>query len=916
MKKNFIYPLLLTTLAAGYSANVSAKLLPQADKEEFVPNQLVAKLKPAPYVSKYQLSNLGVSVEMLKTSDDYAVINVIDKTSNLDQKIEQLMNSGLYEYVEKNYRYYSTVTPNDTNLSNQWYINNTTVSGADLNMFAAWDIQNSAPNTLVAVIDDGFDLNHPDLTSSYINNGNCFASDSTYCGGTTDAGFTANDQTHGTWVAGTFAATANNSTGIAGASWQVKLLPLKVDLTASAIVQAVDEAIAQNADIINMSFGGPGFSQASLDAYTRAMDAGVLLVTSAGNGDMNNDKGQIVYPANYDLPNMISVAASNNTDRITSWSQWGSFTADIASPGQGVFTTSINSNYQSVSGTSFSSPLVAGVAALIKENTNATDYKQIKAHLLNGGEESVATLSKSSFVGMTATGRLDAVKALTAPVGGVIKITGVVIDDSTSGNNNGVLDPGETANLLITIENVWSTENNITATLSTSSSIVTIDSNQANLATLAQDQSAELSFEVTVDDFLGNESELFSLALSSDNGALDTRHFYHEISKININETHSQAFQRWIWDEYHAYTVNVPAGATDLEITTTSTNSIDIDLIVAYEKPPVYNITLDPPEGEGFFVTDRNNPDVFVSGNQDGNENVTIASPKVGVYHIVVVNFAQVSHDYTITANLNAPTPGSFEVNPSAVTVNEADGTATITVERGGSQGAVTVDFATSDGTAIDGSDYTSISGTLSWADGDNTAKTINVSILDDNAEESSETFTVALNNATGGATIGTNASATVTVNDDDSPGTLQFSASSANVNETTANVTVTVTRAGGTNGAASVDIATADGSATAGSDYEATSGQLNWADGEDGSKTFTINIIDDTVDESNETISVTLSNAQGSTLGSPASMTVTIVDNDAAPTPPPTSGGGGGGSMGWLISLVLLLRLRKRKAV
>ncbi len=917
MKKNFIYPLLLSSLAASYSANISAKLLPQADNAEFVPNQLVAKLKPAPYVSKFELENLGVSIEMLKASDDYAVINVTDKTANLGQKIIQLMDSGLYEYVEKNYRYHSTVTPVDTNLPNQWYINNNGLSGADLNMFAAWDIQNTASNSLVAVIDDGFDLSHPDLVNSYINDGRCFASEASYCGGNTDAGYTADDQTHGTWVVGTFAATANNARGIAGASWDVMLLPLKVDLTSSAIIQAVDEAIAQNVSIINMSFGGPGFSQAQFDAYTRAMNAGILLVSSAGNGDMSNDKGQIVYPANYDLPNMISVAATDNLDRITNWSQWGPLTVDIAAPGQSIFTTSVNSTYQSVSGTSFSSPLVSGIAALIKENTGATDYKQLKAHLLNGGEASVSSQNKSSFNGMTATGRLDAVKALTAPSTGVITVSAIRVDDSVSGNDNGIFDPGETVNLIVELTNIWSTENNIVANLSTGSSIFTVNNPQANLASLSQDATAEVSFQVTASDFLGNESELFSLDLTTDNGALTTRNFYYEISKINLNETHSQAFQRWFWDEYHAYTVNVPAGATNLEIITTSNNAIDIDLIAAFGAPPVYNITLDPPEGEGFFVVDRTDPDVFVSGNQDGNENISIPNPKEGVYHIVVVNFDQVNHVYTITANLAAPAPGSFEISPNAITVDETDSTATITVERNGTVGPVSVDYATSDVTAVAGSDYTTNAGTLSWADGDNTAKTITVSILDDNVEESSETFTVALNNATGGATIGTNASATVTINDDDSPGTLQFSASSVNVNETTANVTVTVTRAGGTNGAASVDIATADGSATAGSDYEATSDQLNWADGEDGSKTFTINIIDDTVDESNETISVTLSNAQGSTLDSPASMTVTIVDNDAAPTPPPSNGGGGGGgSMGWLISLVLLLRLRKRKAV
>ncbi|WP_195758347.1 S8 family serine peptidase [Kangiella sp. HZ709] len=918
MKKHFFYSLLVATLASTHSTNINAKILPQVEKEDFIPNQLVAKLKPAPYQKNYSLANLGVSIEMLETSNDYAVINILDKTVILEDKIEELMATGLYEYVEKNYTYYSTLTPNDPSLSSQWYINNTNLNGADINMLAAWDIQNSAPNTLVAVIDDGFDLNHPDLSSNFINDGKCFASDATYCGGNTDAGFTANDQSHGTLVTGTFGATANNAVGIAGASWAVQVLPLKVDLTSSAIIQAVDEAIAQNASIVNMSFGGPSFSQAQFDAYNRALNAGILLVTSAGNGDMNNDKGRIVFPANYDLPNMVSVAATSNNDLITSFSQWGPFTVDIAAPGQGIFTTSINSSYSSTAGTSFSSPLVAGVAALIKENTGATDYKQLKAQLLNGGERSASTIqAKTSFNGTTATGRLDAAKALAPLTTGVVVINKLTIDDSATGNNNGIFDPGETVDLVLTLENVWTAENNISATLSTNSSLFTINTAQANVSTIAQDSTAEVRFEVSASDFIGNETELFTLAMTSDNGDLASRQFYHEISKINPNEVHSQQFQRWFWDEYHAYTVNVPAGATDLVISTTTTNSTDIDLLVGYNEPPVYNITLDPPEGSGFFEYDRTNPDVFVSGNQDGNENVTIAAPKEGVYHIVVVNFAQTFHTYTIEASFNAPAPGSFEINPAAITVNEADGTATVTVERGGTQGAVTVDFATSDGTAIDGSDYTATTGTLSWADGENTAKTFTVAILNDDTVESAETINVSLSNATGGAAIGANGSAVITVNDDDSPGTIQLSATSYSVNESAGTVTITLTRAGGSKGAASVDYATSDNTATAGSDYTSSSGTLTWADGVDSSSTFTINITEDTIDEVNETISITLTNVQGATLGSPTSATVTILDNDAAPTPPPSSGGGGGGgSIGWLISLVLLLRLRKRKAV
>ncbi len=119
-------------------------------------------------------------------------------------------------------------------------------------------------------------------------------------------------------------------------------------------------------------------------------------------------------------------------------------------------------------------------------------------------------------------------------------------------------------------------------------------------------------------------------------------------------------------------------------------------------------------------------------------------------------------------------------------------------------------------------------------------------------------------------------------------PGTLQFSTGSSSVSESAGSKTITVTRVGGDNGAASVHFATANGSATAGSDYTATSGQLDWADHDDNPKTFTVNITDDSVEEGNETIVLTLSAATGATLGSPSTATLTINANDT-----PTGGPG-----------------------
>jgi hypothetical protein len=220
----------------------------------------------------------------------------------------------------------------------------------------------------------------------------------------------------------------------------------------------------------------------------------------------------------------------------------------------------------------------------------------------------------------------------------------------------------------------------------------------------------------------------------------------------------------------------------------------------------------------------------------------------------------------------------------SATNYDVTEGTATVTIavtRTGGSDGAASVDYATSDGTA-DSTDYTATSGTLNWADGDAGAKTFTISITDDSTSESTETLNVTLSNAQT-ASLGTPSSATVTITDDDNPGTLQFSSSTYTVTEgTDPTVTITVTRTGGSTGAVAVDYATADGTATQPDDYTATNDTLNWTDGDTADKTFTVDITDDTTPELTESFSISLSGVVGATLGTPSSTTVTIKNDDS----------------------------------
>jgi len=232
----------------------------------------------------------------------------------------------------------------------------------------------------------------------------------------------------------------------------------------------------------------------------------------------------------------------------------------------------------------------------------------------------------------------------------------------------------------------------------------------------------------------------------------------------------------------------------------------------------------------------------------------------------------------------DAQLPGTLVFSAASYSVVESGATATITVNRtGGASGTASVAYATGNGTATAGQDYTAANGTLSWADGDATAKTFTVAITNDTTPEADETVSLALSNATG-ATLGSPASATLTItNDDASPGTLAFSSASYAGSEAAAGrmVTVTVRRNGGSDGIASVAYASSNGTATAGVDYLASSGTLNWAAGDAADKTFTVTISDDSADEPDETVMLGLSNPTGAGLGAPATATLTIADDD-----------------------------------
>jgi hypothetical protein len=250
--------------------------------------------------------------------------------------------------------------------------------------------------------------------------------------------------------------------------------------------------------------------------------------------------------------------------------------------------------------------------------------------------------------------------------------------------------------------------------------------------------------------------------------------------------------------------------------------------------------------------------------------------------------------------------PGTIQFSSAAYSVGEAGPMATLTVTRtGGTDGAVSADFATSNGTATGGAacggsvDYVNTSGTINFASGDGANKTINVPICNDSTYEGNETFNTTLSNATGGATIGATSSATTTITDDESVPTVQFSSSTYSTVEAIRSLspdggpgaTINITLSGPSQSNVTVHYATNNGTATggaacsAGVDYISVSGTATIMSGQT-STSFFVPTCADTAVEGDETVTLLLSSPTVATLGTPSLATLTITDNDTATGP------------------------------
>jgi subtilisin family serine protease len=335
-------------------------------------------------------------------------------------------------YAQPNHRYRLTLTPNDPSFGSLWGL-------TKIEAPAAWDTRTDSSAVTVAVVDTGIDYNHADLQ------GNVWDNDDPVGGGDNDGnGYVddlrgwdfangdnnpMDDHGHGTHVGGTIGARGNNSVGVTGVNWRVKLMALKAadasgSLEESSIIEAFQYACANGARVINGSFGGPDGGQAMFDAINAC--PGSLFVFAAGNAGTNNDSFP-AYPCNYPAANIVCVAATGSGDGLAVFSNYGVNSVDLAAPGVDIYSTLPGGTYGYADGTSMATPHVAGAAALVLADRPALTTSELRRALLLGAD------AKASLTGFVVTGgRLNVRRSLSQDI---VAPTGLTAQSSSPSFN-------------------------------------------------------------------------------------------------------------------------------------------------------------------------------------------------------------------------------------------------------------------------------------------------------------------------------------------------------------------------------------------------------------------------------------------------------------------------------------------------
>ena len=429
---------------AAVAPSAVAEVAKSMEGAEFKPGELIVKLNAGAdaglmgdFASEYGatvVEHFDVPESVFKSFGGELVRLQLPQGIELAEAIAAMKSDSRVVYAEGNEVIRLPETqdngeaegPNDLD-SKLWGLNNTGQdggkAGADIHALDAWKVTTgdaSANGPLIAVIDTGIDYNHPDLKANLWvnsgevagdgidNDGNGVIDDVYGYNAQANTGNPLDGHSHGTHCAGTIGAVGNNGMGVTGVMQNARIMAVKIfsdsgSTSTDAIVRGLMYSAKMGADITSNSWGGGGRSQAIFDAFASNP---ALHVIAAGNSNYDNDKKDN-FPSNYELDNIVAVAATTRTDERASFSQWGATTVDVAAPGAQIWSTIPGGKYGNKSGTSMATPHVSGVAGLIASAYPNATNAEIKERLIKGSDP-VAALAGISV----SNGRVNAARSL------------------------------------------------------------------------------------------------------------------------------------------------------------------------------------------------------------------------------------------------------------------------------------------------------------------------------------------------------------------------------------------------------------------------------------------------------------------------------------------------------------------------
>jgi|GEM_PF-6908798 len=425
-KMKIISTFLIIFIPAGVISHASEPKTTSVTKPLYTSNEVIIKYKDKSLSSSNnKIKYKSYSLEAKQSFDAHKLEVVkLPEGVKVEDAVSEIKKNNNVESVQPNYIYHLTDIPNDEYLSKEWGLKN-------LDAAAAWNITEGSSDVKIGILDSGIDINHPDLKDNIWTNpseisGNGIDDDKNgfiddihgwdFLHNDSKVFNAAEDDLHGTHIAGIIAAEANGI-GTVGVAPKVKIVPLKVlgsdGGDTADIIKAIDYAKKLGVKIINCSFGGSSYDEALKDAM---QSSGILFIAAAGNDGIDTDLSPI-YPACYNIPNIISVAAIDSSGNLASFSNYGFNSIDVAAPGVNILSTipaaltksnSYSLAYAYESGTSMATPFVTGIAALLVSN-GISDIHAIKQKILSGVKQNSSLTDKIITGGIAdAYGALDA----------------------------------------------------------------------------------------------------------------------------------------------------------------------------------------------------------------------------------------------------------------------------------------------------------------------------------------------------------------------------------------------------------------------------------------------------------------------------------------------------------------------------